>query len=81
MTQAAGSRGVAESLYTVCRTTTLSMIADICAVTFLHYLIKLITMCLCLCCFVTSAAIDLLKQLKEKDEMSTSMVVDQVFSY
>jgi len=27
------------------------------------------------------AAIDLLKQLKEKDEMSTYMVVDQVFFY
>jgi len=31
--------------------------------------------------FVASAAIDLLKQLKEKDEMSTYMVVDQVFFY
>ena len=31
--------------------------------------------------FVASAVIDLLKQLKEKDEMSTYMVVDQVFFY
>jgi phosphate starvation-inducible membrane PsiE len=34
-----------------------------------------------LCLFFASAAIDLLKQLKEKDEMSTYMVVDQVFFY
>ena len=31
--------------------------------------------------FLASVAIDLLKQLKEKDEMSTYMVVDQVFFF
>jgi len=30
---------------------------------------------------LASVAIDLLKQLKEKDEMSTYMVVDQVFFF
>ena len=70
--------GVAELFYTVFSTTTLSMIADVLP----FYIIKSnLSQYGYMLSFVASAAIDLLKQLKEKDEMSTYMVVDQVFFY
>lgn len=80
MTQAAGLRGVAESFYTVFSTTTLSTLTDVCAIALLQYLVKLTMMCL-YDSLSASAVIDLLKQLQEKDEMSTYMVIDQVISF
>uniref|UniRef100_A0A0A9DUP1 Uncharacterized protein n=1 Tax=Arundo donax TaxID=35708 RepID=A0A0A9DUP1_ARUDO len=43
---------------------------------FFCYLVRLFSVCLL--CISSSAAIDLLKQLKAKDEISTYMVVDQI---
>jgi hypothetical protein len=62
------------------------MIVNACAVAFLHYLVKPSNLPRCVYLlsfflFLASVAIDLLKQLKEKDEMSTYMVVDQVFFF
>jgi hypothetical protein len=47
---------------------------------FYYYLVKLFTKCIFYAIF-SRAAIDLLKQLKDKDEMSTYMVIDQVFAW
>jgi hypothetical protein len=80
VTQTAGLRGVAEHFYTVFSTTTLSMIY-VYAVAFLlvfsqtfHKMLSFFWL------LFPRAAIDLLKQLKEKDETSTYMVIDQVFT-
>jgi hypothetical protein len=87
MTQTAGLMAVAEYFYTVSSTTILSMIVNVYAVAFLHCLVKPSNLPRCvyslsfLFLFLASAAIDLLKQIKEKDEMSTYMVVDQVFFF
>jgi len=54
-----------------------------CLSTLFSQTLKLTTVCLfaVFFSFLASVAIDLLKQLKEKDEMSTYMVVDQVFFF
>jgi hypothetical protein len=79
MIQAAGLRGVAEHFYTVFSTTTLSMI-DVYAIVFLLLFSQTFHKMPFYAIF-PRAAIDLLRQLKDKDEMSTYMVIDQVFAW
>ena len=69
--------GAAECFNTVCSTITLSMLIDIEYANLYCYLVNF-SLTICLIHF-SSAAVDLLRQLKERNEMSTYMVVDQVF--